>query len=310
MPGESKIEWTDATWNPVTGCTKVSAGCDHCYAETFAERWRGVPGHPYEQGFDLKLWPERLDIPLRWTKPRRVFVNSMSDLFHADVPDSFIDAVFGVMAGANSHTFQVLTKRPQRMSRYLNDPHTKYRIWNAGRSVAEGSVAPVRYQDWYDVVPVAVPGGGEEGCYPAVWPLPNVWLGTSVENQEVAWRIDWLVKTPAAVRFLSCEPLIGHVNLDQWLWAEVKPAWAEKNAAGRLQWVIAGGESGPRARPCKASWIESLADQCEAAGVPFFAKQLGAVWAREHKADPKGGNWDLWPENLRVREFPAIGVTP
>lgn len=120
MPGYSEIEWTDATWNPVTGCTKVSPGCKHCYAETFAERWRGIPGHPYEQGFDLKLWPARLDIPLRWTKPRRIFVNSMSDLFHKDVPDGFIEQVFDVMERAHWHTFQVLTKRAERMSRMNN----------------------------------------------------------------------------------------------------------------------------------------------------------------------------------------------
>ena len=214
MAARSDIEWTEATWNPVTGCTKVSPGCAHCYAETFAERFRGVPGHPYEQGFDLKLWPERLDLPMRWRRPRLVFVNSMSDLFHPDVPDSFIHAVFGSMRRASQHTYQVLTKRPERaalMSRKL---------------------------PW----------------------LPNVWLGTSVENQRFTVRIEELRETGAAVKFLSCEPLLGPLKLK----------------LDGIDWVIVGGESGPRARPMKLDWARSVRDQCRGARVAFFFKQWGA----------------------------------
>ena len=180
MADKSAIEWTDATWNPVTGCVEVSEGCDHCYARTFAERWRGIPGHPYEQGFDVTLWPQRLEQPMRWTRPRRIFVNSMSDLFHDAVPDRFIADVFDVMARASHHQFQILTKRPGRMASLL------------GRDA--GPFSPPAHRGW----------------------LPNVWVGTLVENQHWAdIRIPKLLDTPAAVRFLSCEPLLGHIDLAQ-----------------------------------------------------------------------------------------------
>src|SRR6266516_3462540 len=172
MPDHSSIEWTDATWNPVTGCTKISPGCAHCYAETFAERFRGVPGHPYEQGFDLKLWPERVELPLHWKRPRRIFVNSMSDLFHEEIPDDFISKIFETMQRAKHHTFQVLTKRAERLEEWTNENFT-----------------------------------------PKTWPS-NVWLGVSVENSEYTWRIGNLQRTPAHIRFLSVEPLLGPVMLD------------------------------------------------------------------------------------------------
>jgi len=249
----SKIEWTDQTWNPVTGCTKVSAGCKNCYAERLSERFRGVPGHPYEQGFDLKLWPERLDQPLRWRKPRRVFVNSMSDLFHEDVPDSYIGSVFETMYNAPRHTFQVLTKRPGRMAEFV------------------GGVRRKVFGDW--------------------WPLPNVWLGTSVENQATAdERIPHLLATPAAVRFLSCEPLLDPLQLAGWL-----------PAGEGIDWVIVGGESGPRARPMELAWVRAIRDQCAAASVPFFMKQ---ITERGRKVP-----FDEWPEDLKVREWPE-GATP
>ena len=187
----SSIEWTDATWNPVTGCIEVSPGCAHCYAKTFAERFRGVPGHPYERGFDLQLRPERLDQPLRWKKPRSIFVNSMSDLFHEDVPDEYIREVFAVMALADHHRFQVLTKRAERLA----------------------ELAP------------SLP-----------WPA-HVWMGVSVENQRWTSRIDHLREVPAAVRFLSCEPLLGPLELD----------------LEGIDWVIAGGESGPGRGRCSRS---------------------------------------------------------
>jgi protein gp37 len=210
----SSIEWTESTWNPVTGCTQLSPGCAHCYAKTFAERFRGVPGHPYEQGFDMKLWPERLELPLRWKRPRTIFVNSMSDLFHEFVPDEFIRDVFDVMNRASLHTFQVLTKRPERaalLSRELN--------WT-----------------------------------------PNIWMGTSVENQRWTTRVEHLRSTGAAVKFLSCEPLLGPLQLD----------------LTGIAWVIVGGESGHRARPMRADWARDVRNQCERQGVSFFFKQWGA----------------------------------
>src|SRR5438128_943845 len=166
MADSSTIEWTDATWNPVTGCTQVSPGCDHCYALTFAERFRGVAGHCYEQGFDLRLWPERLDLPLKWRKPRRIFVNSMSDLFHKDVPDEYIQRVFATMVEADWHIFQVLTKRSARLAR----------------------LAPT-----------------------LPWPS-HVWVGVSIELDRYAWRANHLRAVPAAVRFISAEPLLGPLD--------------------------------------------------------------------------------------------------
>lgn len=223
MSSKSDIEWTDATWNPVTGCTEVSPGCDHCYAKTFAERFRGVPDHPYEQGFDLKLWPDRLTLPRRWKKPRRIFVSSMSDLFHKDVPDQFILEVFATMFEAPQHIFQVLTKRPKRMARWATENQDR---WG--------------------------------GTLPA-----HIWMGTTIERDDYAWRADYLRRVAAAVRFISAEPLLSALpglNLDG------------------IHWVIAGGESGYGARPMHPNWARSLRYQCQEAGVAFFFKQHGE-WA-------------------------------
>lgn len=307
MPGYSKIAWTDATWNPVVGCTHVSAGCDHCYAKTLHDQRHkavlagaGLPPQ-YKEPFEVvQCLPERLDIPLRWTKPRMIFVNSVSDLFHADVPTNFIDAVFGVMAGAKQHVFQVLTKRPQRMMKYLNDPDTKYRIWHAGRGVAAGSIAGVRIKDWYDQVPIAKGDVQDHPlvCSPAEWPLPNVWLGTSVENQEAAYRIDALVKTPAAVRFISAEPLLGPIDLTRWLYrrdgydGDVDIDWRLDD----LHWVIAGGESGSGHREADVDWFDGLHMQCENAGVAFFMKQDSGAKSGLQGRIPD----DLWS----VKQFP------
>ncbi len=243
MSVSSAIEWTHATWNPVTGCTQVSPGCAKCYAKTFAERFRGVRGHPYEQGFDLKLWPERLELPLGWRKPRLIFVNSMSDLFHEDVPARFVRDVFAVMERASWHTFQVLTKRPER-------------------AVALSARLP--------------------------WP-ENVWMGVSVENQRWTTRIDALRETGAATKFLSCEPLLGPLRLD----------------LRDIDWVIVGGESGPRARPMRADWARDVRLQCEAAGVPFFFKQWGAHDERGVRVGKgragrvlDGRTWDAMPPSL------------
>lgn len=343
MGDKSKIEWTEATWNPVRGCTKVSAGCRNCYAETFAERFRGVKGHPYERGFDVRLVPEALDLPLRWREPRRVFVNSMSDLFHPNVPDEYIDQVFAVMALADRHVFQVLTKRARRMVEYFtDDPLLRW-------ALIEGAAQKI-YSE-------------RTGEDPSLWlavhgPLKNVWLGTSVENQAAAdERIPHLLATPAAVRFLSCEPLLGPVDLTPYF-RKLATSGAGWKLTGGLaleiadrvpDWVIVGGESGPKARPCDVAWVRSLVEQCRAAGVPAFVKQLGAhvedrndagftgedstSWpihifeddrteedlsdtgyqgapVRVHLRDRKGGDPEEWPVDLRVREWPEVHRGP
>jgi protein gp37 len=256
----SSIEWTDATWNPVTGCTKVSAGCAHCYAEAFAERWRGTPGHHFEKGFDLVLRPDRLELPLQWTKPRRIFVTSMGDLFHPDVPDSFIDQVFRVMVQAERHTFQLLTKRPDRLQRYMLNH------------------------------------------YAGLKPPPNIWLGTSVEDQATAAnRVPQLAATIAAVRFLSCEPLLGPVTLRN----VFRPQPARVATSGPWQaykaidWVIVGGESGPDARPMDPAWARALRDEVTAAGVPFFFKQWGGVRKKLAGRELDGRTWDEMPQGPR-----------
>lgn len=240
----SSIEWTDATWNPVTGCTKVSPGCKHCYALTFSERFRGVPGHPFEQGFDLRLWPQRLELPLAWKTPRRVFVNSMSDLFHERVPDAFIDAVFETMRRARQHQFQVLTKRPDRMANYVHALPTPLRRTH-----------------------------------------PNVWLGTSVETQHYVNRAALIADLPARVRFLSCEPLLGPLDLHQVL------------GTRRINWVIVGGESGHHARPMDPEWARDIRDQCRAALVPFFFKQWGGTNKKAAGRTLDHRTWDELPRS-------------
>jgi protein gp37 len=302
MSDTTTIEWTDSTWNPVTGCTKVTPGCDNCYAETFAERWRGTPGHHFENGFDLTLRPNALTMPLRWRKPRKVFVNSMSDLFHKDVPDAYIARVFAVMALTPQHTYQVLTKRHGRMRSLLNSSDFRIACETAQAVLVNDDATPMpRYereqktsQWWSDFAK----------------PLRNVWLGVSVEDQKRAdLRIPALVETPAAVRFLSCEPLLGPVDLTAWMpdgpanWRCQEPS-CRRFFTGPLQkhcpncsaegmwtgshtgndrpngqpigWVIAGGESGPGARPMSPDWARSLRDQCTAANVPYLFKQWGA----------------------------------
>lgn len=282
--GESKIEWTDATWNPVRGCTKVSPGCAHCYAETFAERFRGVKGHAYEQGFDLRLVPEKLDEPLTWKKPRRVFVNSMSDLFQDGVSETFILRAFTVMEKCPQHTFQILTKRAERMRDVVS--------WVGRKFVDNGDP----------------------------WPMPNVWLGVSVENQHFAdERIPLLLQTEAAIRFISAEPLLGPVNLRS-VGTTTCPdcrdalgVYAHGKPAPRLDWVIVGGESGNQARPFDIAWARSIIKQCADAEVACFVKQIGAKpytfddMRAFPSGDKKGGDPAEWPADLRVRQFPVVG---
>jgi protein gp37 len=244
LSDRSTIEWTDATWNPVTGCTQVSPGCDHCYALTFAERFRGVPGHPYEQGFDMRLWPERLALPLGWAKPRRIFVNSMSDLFHQDIPTEYIAAVFDTMRRADWHIFQVLTKRPGRLRRIA------------------------------DQLP---------------WPK-NVWAGVSVETDKFVWRADYLREVPAAVRFISAEPLLGPLDaLD----------------LDGIDWLITGGESGVGHRPIDVSWVRDLRGRCAESGVAFFHKQWGGRWPKKGGRELDGRTHDEWPTPVSGRWTPG-----
>jgi protein gp37 len=245
MADHSTIEWTDATWNPVTGCTKVSPGCKHCYALTFAERFRGVPGHPFEQGFDLRLWPQRLELPLTWKTPRRIFVNSMSDLFHEKVPYSFIDHVFGTMVKARWHWFQILTKRAERMDAYLH-ARRGYSEWLARAN-------------------------------------PHIWLGASVETQKYIGRAEIVASLPSAIRFLSCEPLLGPLDL--------------RHVLGRaaINWVIVGGESGHHARPMDPAWATDIRDQCADANVAFFFKQWGGANKKRTGRLLEDRTWDALP---------------
>lgn len=253
MSDNSSIEWTEATWNPVTGCTKVSPGCDHCYAERIVERFHGKGSFAIVTRSEDKLYA-----PLRWKRPRRIFVNSMSDLFHDDVPDSFIARVFAVMARTPQHTYQILTKRHGRMRSLLNQPKFAELV-----------------QDLTDPTGLM-----------SVWPLPNLWLGVSVESQQWAdIRIPALLDTPAAVRWLSMEPLLGPVDLHYCAGVDaIEKDWVGGPSGGSgaphpfIDWVVVGGESGPGARPMHADWARSLRDQCTAAGVPFFFKQWGE-WA-------------------------------
>lgn len=292
----TSIEWTDATWNPVRGCSRVSEGCRNCYAERIAARFAkpGMTFHGFARDYDqahlpkpalrvgwtgrVELIPSKLIEPLGWRKPRRVFVNSMSDLFHEALSFADIERVYDVMLQAERHTFQVLTKRPERMLKFVRD-----------RWLGTGSDLPA-----------------------------NVWLGVSVEDQATAdERIPLLLKTPAAVRFVSYEPALAGVDFRPWL-GPVHPH-------AILDWLIVGGESGPGARPFDVTWARSAVRECREAGVPAFVKQLGArpfdsagtlgpdecvdsmvARMKDRVRSPKGGNPAEWPADLRVREFPEV----
>ncbi|NPV87709.1 MAG: phage Gp37/Gp68 family protein [Anaerolineae bacterium] len=231
---KSSIEWTESTWNPLTGCNKISAGCKHCYAERMAERLKAMGQEKYQNGFTLTLHPEVLNEPLSWHKPQMIFVNSMSDLFHESAPVAFILSIFDVMRRAHWHTFQILTKRAERLLEL--DPILE-------------------------------------------WP-GNVWMGVSVENQDYAYRIDYLQKTRARIKFLSLEPLLGPI-----------PTLSLKG----IHWVIVGGESGPYARPIKIEWVREIRDQCLANRVPFFFKQWGGINKKKAGRVLDGQTWDQTP---------------
>lgn len=236
---ESAIEWTDSTWNPITGCSKVSPGCKNCYAERMAKRLKAMGQPNYKNGFDLALHKHMLERPLEWKKPRLVFVNSMSDLFHKGVPFDFIEKIFDVMRRADWHQFQVLTKRSERLAMLTQNI------------------------EWPD----------------------NVWMGVSVENQEYKYRIDHLRDTKANIKFLSLEPLIGpipNMNLDN------------------IDWVIVGGESGPRSRPIKMEWVLDIKKQCKQKKVPFFFKQWGGVHKKKNGRLLEGKTWDELPHRAEI----------
>lgn len=245
MAQNSKIEWTQCTWNPVTGCTKISSGCRNCYAERMALRLQAMGQSNYRNGFDVTMHSDFLGIPLKWKQPRVIFVNSMSDLFHKNIPLDFILEVFGTMSQTSRHIFQVLTKRSQRLlqlSTYLP------------------------------------------------WP-ENVYMGVTVESADYTFRIDDLRQTPAAIKFLSLEPLLGPIpNL---------------NLNG-INWVIVGGESGPGARPVQSEWIIDIRDQCLAAGVPFFFKQWGGVNKKKNGRTLEGKMWDQAPAKTKQQEFSYV----
>jgi protein gp37 len=312
MADRTEISWTDSTWNAVTGCSKVSEGCRNCYAAKLAPRlaamgqkgYTRLPWTKKNAPENVFLHEDRLEKPLRWKKPRRIFVNSMSDLFHEQVPDEFIDKVFAVMGMAGeradprdldealpAHTFQILTKRPERMAAYLNDWDRQHRIIEAIESLG------------YD-------GEQMDLWHSQGWPLKNVWLGTSVEDQKAAdERVPHLLETPAAVRFLSCEPLIGPVELMKFYPATDGRGWesvalTSTLAGGQklhlIDWVIAGGESGPGYRPMDPAWPRSLRDQCIAAGVSFFYKQDSGP-RNEMNPYLDGEMWRQFPQTTAVK---------
>jgi protein gp37 len=234
MGDNSSIEWTDATWNPVTGCTKVSPGCKHCYAERLARRLQAMGNPRYRNAFEMTLHPDQIELPLKWRQPRRIFVNSMSDLFHEDVPDAFIECVFETMRRASWHVFQILTKRAERLAEMA----TQLR-----------------------------------------WPR-NVWQGVSTESEEYVYRIKLLRQVPAAVRFVSVEPMLGRIK---------------RLPLRGIHWVIVGGESGPNFRRINPDWVREIRDQCLTANVPFFFKQWGGFRPKSGGRRLGGRTWDQSP---------------
>lgn len=350
MGDQSRIEWTDATWNPTRGCSKVSEGCRNCYAMRQAIRQSGpgrayeglvrsVPGKGPQWTGEVRLAENALQLPLSWHESRRVFVDSMSDLFHEQIEEAWIDRVFAIMALCPHHTFQILTKRPERAAWYLGERDRWYRNllpkWaHPVQRVIESMIAT-------QVTPE------DAGLWS--WPLPNVWIGTSVEDQAAAnERIPHLLRAPAAVRFLSCEPLLGPVDLIGAFEVAYPGGGVRSIMSGyarmpRIDWVIAGGESGPGARRFDVGWARLLRDQCHASNIPFFLKQmgrypfdandqgfdgdvteepsawptgteLGAHYEPQYQGElaplvlisdrRKGGDPGAWPSDLRIRDFP------
>jgi protein gp37 len=344
MASKTSIEWTDYNWNFLRGCSRVSEGCRNCYAEKIAGRFSGegmayaglakMVNHEARWTGEIKFYEDVLLEPLKWKKPRRVFVNSMSDLFHEKVTDEMLDKAFAVMALTPQHTYQILTKRPERMKEYFR-PGRQNDVVKAVCSYLDsrdkgkrgGLSSKIQWLAQYD---------GE-------WPPQNVWLGVSCEDQKTAdERIPLLLETPAAIRWISAEPLLGPIDLTQlptghWAYGKVdvmsgylcgdepdamtdfeadpagwirKPPSEWERGPHKLDWVVVGGESGPGARSCDISWIRWIVEQCKAAGVPAFVKQFGARPFMGVKGfgpvikNRKGGDPSEWPEDLQIREFP------
>ncbi len=295
MADKTGISWTDATWSPVVGCSRVSEGCRNCYSERLVatrlrhtEKYSGLAqmtqAGPRWTNV-VRCAPDALIQPLRWVNPKRIFVNSMSDTFHKDVPTAFLDRMFIVMALGWQHTFQVLTKRPERMAEYMADPDLPARMDEEyGRWASEATESAHQLSRCRSSFMCRVQRDE------VLWPLPNVWVGTSVEDQAAAdARIPHLLNVPAKVRFLSCEPLLGPVDLTAvdfgGIFGETNALNGKRMPGGErlIHWVIAGGESGPNARPMHPDWARSLRDQCAAAGVPFHFKQWGEFTPTERR---------------------------
>jgi protein gp37 len=310
MSSKSKIQWTEATWNPILGCSKISAGCVNCYAITPVHRMAGNPNAKIKAANEglttpnggnwtgvVRLVAERIGQPLQWRRPRMIFTNSLSDLFHDSLSNDEIAAIFGVMGLASQHTFQVLTKRSIRMAEWFE--------WIGGKG--DEASAYLKYQALKHLPEASRATQLKMAVIPFAWPLPNAWLGVSVENLDTMGRVKNLRKCPAELRFLSLEPLLGPVPL--------------KHNLADIHWVIVGGESGGGARLCQGDWVRSIIDDCRTEQVPVFVKQLGNLFlCRETRTfgrgciafmqdfnylkDPKGGDMSEWPECYRVREMP------
>jgi protein gp37 len=334
--GRSSIEWTDATWNPVVGCTPVSPGCLNCYAATHAARglhevYVGLTvrrkvaraeGGGTRAVFNgtVRCLEDRLAQPLHWRRPRRVFVNSMSDLFHEDVPFEFVDRVFAVMALTPRHTYQILTKRPERMAEYLNGLADLERLRTWMNRASDGGEH--RAGAYNLTTRARRSNGARAGRVEFVPPFRNVWLGTSVEDQDAAdKRIAHLLRCPASVRFLSVEPLLGPVDVTRVRTGRAETAnaltgglevadtidgGAVVGRGRRVDWVIVGGESGTHARPCDVTWIRSIVAQCRAAGVPVFVKQLGKWTDGPHEDVPCVQRWLLSDGKRRGTWYPPV----
>lgn len=352
MANKTNIEWTDFNWNFLRGCSRVSEGCRNCYAEKMAARFsdEGQPYHGIAKRRDfvgdqrsnwtgeISFHEDILLTPLRWTKPRKVFVNSMSDLFHEKVKEVWLDKAFAVMALTPHITYQILTKRPQRMLEYLTAPSVRFPTSTEPRP--EISYQLGLLTDVTNKKDIGRKSAAQNRMCNGGWPLPNVWLGVSVEDQKTAdERIPLLLQTPASVRWISAEPLLGPVNLEHRptgfdvVWSNYLTGRDHIEdgrevvdhdvpvQGNKLDWVVVGGESGPRSRPFDVQWCRSIVEQCKAAGVPVFVKQLGAnpVDSVSEFGDPdgdeilltdrKGGNmaeWDAELADLRVRQMPEV----
>jgi protein gp37 len=282
----TRIEWTEVTWNPTAGCDRISPGCDHCYALTLAKRLKAMGQPKYQRdgdprtsgpGFGVTMHADVLAEPLRWRRPRKVFVNSMSDVGHACVGRSFVARTWAVMALARRHTFQVLTKRPKRLAVMLADAGFVRQVGEAATEIIGGTPQGVWRMDMTGWTPEGSIG---DRVWMPPWPLPNVWAGTSIESDEYTWRADELRRAPAAIRFLSLEPLLGPLpSLD---------------LAG-IDWVIVGGESGPDFRSLDLGWVRDLRDRCVSMRIPLFFKQIGGLTPKAGGRLLDGRTWDQYP---------------